>query len=202
MSHKTEFSRDYAIPPEVLALVAEGVLADESWHNDACPHFVRELAPSTPTTDRVELSLWVEHPEPAERETGGKRFYVSVGVYGTGSQYGEATEDVADAVAIIRYLLNPTVDEMVRRMKAEILADVKAGRVPKGVESFSALHDYVDANTYGLSEALWEVMAAGKPDDEQQAVRDRLFDLMNPAMAQVDCWIKAGGILRERGGAA
>jgi hypothetical protein len=37
----------------------------------------------------------------------------------------------------------------VERGKREILADVRAGRVPADVEDFSALHDHVDANEYG-----------------------------------------------------
>jgi hypothetical protein len=37
----------------------------------------------------------------------------------------------------------------VERGQAEILADVAAGVVPHDVASFAALHDHVDANTYG-----------------------------------------------------
>lgn len=35
----------------------------------------------------------------------------------------------------------PTLDESIERMKQEIIADVKAGRVPADCPSFSALHD-------------------------------------------------------------
>ena len=40
----------------------------------------------------------------------------------------------------------PTLDESIERMKQEIIDDIKAGRVPADCPSFSALHDYVDAN--------------------------------------------------------
>ena len=41
------------------------------------------------------------------------------------------------------------LEETVERMKHEILADVKLGKVPATVKAFSELHDYVDANEYG-----------------------------------------------------
>jgi hypothetical protein len=106
-------------------------------------------------------------------------------------------DDAEEAAAVVRYLLNPTIDEIVGRMKAEILADVRAGRVPADVPDYSALHDHVDANCYGLTEALWQVMdarAGADTDDAHAAVRDRLFDLMNAAMDRVDAWLKAGGL--------
>jgi hypothetical protein len=35
------------------------------------------------------------------------------------------------------------------RMKSEVLRDIERGIVPADVNSFSTLHDYVDANEYG-----------------------------------------------------
>lgn len=72
-----------------------------------------------------------------------------------------------------------TSQELVSRMMAEILRDMLTGRVPRNVASFSALHDYVDANCYGGTEELFESM----PMDE-------LFPLMNEAQTTVDNWLK------------
>jgi hypothetical protein len=41
-----------------------------------------------------------------------------------------------------------TAETFIARGKREILDDIADGRVPASVVSFSALHDYVDANEY------------------------------------------------------
>lgn len=58
------------------------------------------------------------------------------------------------------------VEAAVARGKAEILADIAADRVPADISTFSALHDYVDANEYGgICEEAW-VDWYGDPEDE------------------------------------
>lgn len=42
------------------------------------------------------------------------------------------------------------VTQIVEQAKSEIRADMAEGVVPRTVDSFAALHDYVDANLYGL----------------------------------------------------
>jgi len=42
-----------------------------------------------------------------------------------------------------------TVAAAVEQSKAEILADIEMGILPQTVKTFSELHDFVDANTYG-----------------------------------------------------
>jgi hypothetical protein len=90
-----------------------------------------------------------------------------------------------------------TPAELAEKMKAEILADVENGVVPASVASFSELHDYVDANLYGGTEALLEGLdaAAQDTDEGHSAALTALCDLANPAMDAVDAWIKAGGIV-------
>lgn len=68
---KIEHGSSYAVPERVLALVAEGRLYDDSWHNDVCPRFDTALRGRT-------LTLWIEHPDPNEREDGPetKRYLV------------------------------------------------------------------------------------------------------------------------------
>ena len=89
-----------------------------------------------------------------------------------------------------------TSAELAERMKTEILADVRNGTVPESVASFSQLHDYVDANLYGGTEALLDELDAAVPDTDEghSTALVALCDLANPAMDTVDTWIKAGGI--------
>lgn len=66
--------------------------------------------------------------------------------------------------------------------KREILEDVRDGRVPADVPTFSALHDYVDANEYGgLTEdrAAWSLSTVAAVQDE------------------LDRWIVRGGVRGE-----
>lgn len=72
-----------------------------------------------------------------------------------------------------------TIDESIERIKREIIDDIKAGRVPADCPSFSALHDYVDANCYG-----------GFCDDFGGLTAAAL----NEAQNSIDHWIKEGGI--------
>ena len=69
-----EFGVDFAIPAEILSAVESGKLEDESWHNDVCPSFSRYL----PAGDGSHMQLFVDHPDPSERELGkeSSRFFV------------------------------------------------------------------------------------------------------------------------------
>lgn len=91
-----EFGADYAVPPEVLALVAQGVLFDQSWHNDVSPSFSHRDA--EPDADH-DLRLWVEHPQRNMREMRGSdwaRFVVS-DLDGTPTHWFE-TDDITTAL--------------------------------------------------------------------------------------------------------
>jgi hypothetical protein len=91
----------------------------------------------------------------------------------------------------------PTINESIERMKREILEDIKAGRVPADCQSFSALHDYVDANSYGgfcddeVMQALTNYFAG--PDDNE-GMPDALIAYLNNAQNSIDLWIKEGNI--------
>ena len=90
-----------------------------------------------------------------------------------------------------------TLDESIERMKREIIEDIKIGRVPADCPSFSALHDYVDANCYGgfceddVMQALTEQFGG---IDENEGMPDALIGYLNDAQNSIDCWIKAGRI--------
>jgi hypothetical protein len=68
----TEFTEDYAVPEEIIALViasGKNKLVDISWHNDTAPSFS--------PLNKDEFQIFVDHPDPAKRELAGKRFVVA-----------------------------------------------------------------------------------------------------------------------------
>lgn len=90
-----------------------------------------------------------------------------------------------------------TLDESIETMKKEIIEDVNAGRVPADCPSFSALHDYVDANCYGdfcEEEVMDALLDHFGGRDENEGMPDALMDYLNAAQDSIDSWIKEGGI--------
>ena len=90
-----------------------------------------------------------------------------------------------------------TLDESIERMKQEIIDDIKEGQVPADCPSFSALHDYVDANCYGgfcdddKMQALTDYFGG---IDDYKGMPDALLDHLNEAQNSIDRWIREGGI--------
>jgi hypothetical protein len=94
----------------------------------------------------------------------------------------------------------PTLDESIERMKQEITEDVTAGRVPTDCLSFSALHDYVDANCYGgfcEDDVLQSLIDKFGGRDENEGMSDDLMDYLNKAQNSIDHWIKKGGLQKS-----
>lgn len=61
-----EFDQSYEVPEPILE--AAGVV-DTSWHNNACPSFGDADG---------KVNIWVEHPDPAQRDmAGAHRFTVA-----------------------------------------------------------------------------------------------------------------------------
>jgi hypothetical protein len=60
-----EHGTQFAVPPEIDALVRAGELCDESWHNDISPRFVNHY---------THRELWVHHPDSLVRELPMQRF--------------------------------------------------------------------------------------------------------------------------------
>ena len=122
------------------------------------------------TADGRELYFSTVHGSWAVRWTEG------------GSEAFSANVDEAEAERLIREAL---MEAAVARAKREIQADVKLGRVPTSVTSFSELHDYVDANEYG-----------GLCDDGQPGMdHEDWIAWGNSIQTRVDTWIKGGGLL-------
>lgn len=85
-----------------------------------------------------------------------------------------------------------SVADTVERMKAEILEDMAAGKVPETVASFSELHDHVDANEYGgfceddFADAAIEHFG-GRDADE--GMPQGFIDFMNECQNAVHQWL-------------
>lgn len=91
----------------------------------------------------------------------------------------------------------PTLAESIETMKKEIIEDIKSGRVPADCPSFSALHDYVDANCYGgfcEDDVMQALLDHYGGRDENEGMPDDLMDYFNEAQNSIDRWIKEGGI--------
>jgi hypothetical protein len=80
----------------------------------------------------------------------------------------------------------PTLDEVVAKMKEELIDYVMDGVVPLPVDSYSELHDYFDANCLAGMEQLWCTIG---PDESTT--------LFNEASNIVDAWIKCGYLIAE-----
>lgn len=75
---------------------------------------------------------------------------------------------------------------LINQTKAEILADVIAGRVPVSASTYSELHDYVDANMY--AEVPLKFFAELFGCD--------VADLFNPMSDAIDAWLQCGELVR------
>jgi len=125
MSWQWEHGAEYAVPDEILNAAD---LADLSWRNDTCPSFGRTVTDPV-SGDAHDVRLWVEHPDPEQRESGGlgERFVVNyqpwsaVPVVGlTIVDYGDlyAGDDVHAALAAWESAQAVIVAEVQRRAGA------------------------------------------------------------------------------------
>ncbi len=97
--YKTEFGDWFGIDHEIEALVLNGLMSDESWHNDTIPHFERVLS------DRKILMLWIEEENPDDRENAQEPYMILLArPDGTtdGAETLLATEDTSEAVSYVR----------------------------------------------------------------------------------------------------
>ncbi len=104
MGWEKEFPAGAKPPRMILDMVAHGEVEDWSWHNDTMPSIGVH---TTDERDEDELRLWSDYADPDEREAGGPRFTVTLGIDGITFFQGD---DVAQAVATfrtIRHLFDP-----------------------------------------------------------------------------------------------
>ena len=83
------------------------------------------------------------------------------------------------------------INDKVEQGKLEIIEDVLAGDVPEDVESFSDLHDFVDANAYADGFTHPDV-----PEDDptHEATMEQWIKELNEVQETLDKWIKDGGL--------
>lgn len=96
-------------------------------------------------------------------------------------------------------IIGATGDPMevaISRGKQQILLDVKRGTVPKSVASFSELHDYVDANTYGNA-FDWPALPSETSDD---AYQQAFADFWNKVQDTLSDWIASGQMRNDLAG--
>jgi hypothetical protein len=121
MSWRSEFGDEYEVPENISAS-----LYDASWHNDSAPRFWRKEDPASDPKSSAEMplyDLWVEHPDPAQRELGGKRFTVVKWVPKEGADDVESvtlieTDDESEALHTI--MSQPTKSKPVESAVAVI----------------------------------------------------------------------------------
>jgi hypothetical protein len=70
MSYKSEFGESFHIPARVRDAIKRYGMQDESWHNDVCPSFSKDLGSG------IRVVLWCDWASPALREFNGERFAV------------------------------------------------------------------------------------------------------------------------------
>lgn len=85
---------------------------------------------------------------------------------------------------------HPTVADVVAQMKTEISDSINAGEIPETVSSFSALHDYVDANMFAYS--LWPDPDEDESDESADERLEACAAVFNPASDIVSAWLEAG----------
>jgi hypothetical protein len=62
------------------------------------------------------------------------------------------------------------------------------------ITSFSDLHDYMDANTLGESEEVWEKLTDDIGPEGDEVKVQLACDILNEAQTIVDEWIKQGAL--------
>ena len=148
-----EFGEAYAVPPEVIEMVTEGELEDNSWHNDTCPSFM-----SIPTG---RYTLWVDHPVREEREMEGLRFAVTLNTYAADSDGSEDKtfydgDDIGEAIAELRRLMdkepkNKVADKLMAEFEHKVLDAVfgfSALELTGVKEALNRYREYREANGY------------------------------------------------------
>lgn len=96
---KIEQGPQYEVPGLIEFLVKEGILVDNSWHNDACPRF--DLAKIVEKDgDDYGVTLWVDHPYVKYRNVD-KRFLASEGFMMSESDEEVETDDLREALLFV-----------------------------------------------------------------------------------------------------
>ncbi len=90
-----------------------------------------------------------------------------------------------------------SVPQIVSRAKDWIIADMIEGRVPLSVDSFSDLHDHVDANEYLQIEGDDDGIKIGGDGYAEPESHKRWLARLNAASDKLDEWIADGSMHAE-----
>lgn len=85
------------------------------------------------------------------------------------------------------------LDVAISRGKAQILADVRSGRVPVSVASFGDLHAYVDANYYGNA-FDWPALPSETDDDIYQQAHADFWNRVQDTLSE---WLATSQMRRD-----
>lgn len=176
-----------------LPTIPEG-FADESWHNDAAPSFYSEA---------LQLRLWVDYADPAERETfSGGRFTLQHeprvdGMIGDETSDLVSVDEWADVLAHI--LAAAFAAELESDLTPEQMAMVRTrNATPDYAGSVCASHDVCDANM--PMAAAFEKVTGREPVTSWETNPDHSpCDPAEALQAQADCalWSAAWDIAKR-----
>lgn len=83
--------------------------------------------------------------------------------------------------------------DLASKMMAEIEEDFATGILPHQVNTFSQLHDHVDANCYGglcEDDTFNSLIERFGGRDEHEGMPQGMIDLINEAQNIVDLWLR------------
>lgn len=77
IENRARWEHGFSLDDRKIYRLAELGMVDESWHNDICPRYEMSIT-GADIGDGIDLRLWADHDEPAEREMGGCQFAMSL----------------------------------------------------------------------------------------------------------------------------
>ena len=117
--------------------------------------------------------------------------------------------DIQTRTAKAQHLAKTILDDLEALLSANISSEQTDSGIAEALQQnidkvrcFSDLHDYIDANTLGESEEIWEELTddIGPEGDERKV--QLACDVLNEAQTIVDEWIKQGALLKPQKGEA
>ena len=191
---RSEHGEDYAVPKEIEALVASGWLTDESWHNDACPSFTRYYPE---IGEQTNIRLWVDHPDPGQREVQFLRFALSIEPLCYAERGREEVIATEDLPELLRTMI--WTDRMITSRFREMKQLRGNGKLPRTVSSWADVHNFCDANVLGDAEALMEVATSAfdTPEDIGEKAINWFAGILNPVDSLLDWWLNENSAADE-----
>lgn len=86
----------------------------------------------------------------------------------------------------------PTLEQLIERIKEDVIRLMAAGLIPQTVKTYSDLHDHCDANCLGglCEDSVFDaLMSQHGGHDEQQGMPQGMLDLINAAQSAVSKWL-------------